>query len=125
MVMYLYLDSEMDNFHLDKDTDSLVWDMTNLEFPVAGTIALSSINISLSRNINRVKISSNLIQPNFYNPDGILIAYPPTKTKDISDFFPNLQYWKIDTTNPRVISLKFHNVNISTIKFAAFTFAIC
>ena len=114
----------MENFRIDDKDDVLIWDMSHLELPAAGSVAISSLSLSFARNVPRIKISTNLIQPNFYNPDGILIAYPPTSTRDVSDFFSTLQFWKIDTTNPRVISLKFHNVNISLIRFAAFTLAI-
>ena len=127
MVTYLYLDNEMDNFHGQQNLESgtFSWDMSNLELPTDGSVALSSINVSFVRNVSRVKISSNLIQPNYFNPDGILISFPPTRTREISSFFCSPQYWKIDIANPRVITLEFHNVNISNIRFAAFTLAIC
>ena len=124
MVVFLHLDTEMDNFQTDNTNSSFIWDMSNLELPVAGNVALSSINIQFIKNTPRLKISTNLIQPDFLNPDSILISFPPPKYREISKYFSTLQYWKIDTTSPRVIVLNFHNVNISTIRFASFTLAI-
>ena len=125
MVVFLYLDTEMENFQANWEDGTFIWDMNNLELPAAGSVALSSINISFTKNASRIKISSNLIQPNFLNPDSVIASYPPTRVREISNFFSTLQFYKIDTTNPRMIVLKFHNANISIIRFAAFTFAIC
>ena len=123
MVVYLYLDTEMDNFRSVMSESSFFWDMSNIELPHASCIALSSVNVQFIKNGPRFKVSTNLIQPDFLNPDAILISLPPSRTREISLFVSSPQYWKIDSS-PRVISLKFHNTNISIMRFASFVLAI-
>ena len=124
MVVFLYLDTEMENFQSDTSESTFIWDMSNMELPQASCIALSSINVQFIKNGPRFKVSTNLIQPDFLNPDSILISLPPPRTREISLFLPAPQTWRIDTTSPRVINLKFHSANIDIIRFASFTFVI-
>ena len=123
MVVHLYLDTEMENCYINDSESTLAWDMQNMRLPEANCIALSSINIQYARNGPRTKILTNLIQPDFLNPDGVLLSLPPPRTREVSEFFPILQFWKMDSS-PRMINLTFPNVNINIVRFASFTFAI-
>ena len=122
MVTYLHLDTQMENTFI-KGSNTLTWEVDNIDFEKCTNIALASLTLYFPNRMPCMQISTNLIQPNQFNPEGILSSIPALKVGEHIRI-PNLIYWKLDSTTPRVITLKFHKVNISSLKFASVVLAL-
>ena len=123
-MIFFHLNSEMTNFK--KIGSDLTWEIDNFEFPNKN-IALSSFAVNFSKNmeINRFRISTNLIQQNMFNSDGTLYCDVHFKNRDRHFIAPsNYEFWKIDIQYPRLIKIKIDNVNIDSVVFTSITFVI-
>ena len=123
-MIFFHLNSEITNFK--KIGSDLTWEIDNFQFP-SKNIALSSfaINFLKDMEINRFRISTNLIQQNIFNSDGTLYCDVHYKNRDRHFIAPsNYEFWKIDVQYPRLIKINVDNVNIDSVLFISITFVI-
>ena len=120
-MIYLHLNTLMPNCAIH--TDTIAWEMQNLEFSQNAKVAISSITIN-SRNLDSqiIPIRCNLVENSPLNQDGTIIC------AELGTFtircLPSLEFWKLDKTFPRQILFTFADVNISAINFLAVTLVI-
>ena len=121
---FLLLTNQMNNC-IQSDTQ-LRWYVPNLEFGSDSRVALSSITIDFKTKATEnspIRISTNLIERDMYNPDGVLITFP-AHVKDVTHHSNLLEYWRIDSIRPRSVLFTFHGVNVNTISFVSVVLAI-
>ena len=121
---FLQLTSDMPNCHKLKET--IWWNLPNLEFLSNGRIALSHLVIDFVNKpaiMNPLKISTNLIDRDIYNPDGLIICLP-ARTKDLVHHSNILEFWSTDSARPRNVMFTFHGTSIDNILFTSIVLAI-
>jgi len=122
---FLQLTSKMSNCSKFSD-DTFRWDLPNLEFTYDEKVALSHIVIDFVNkpaNSSPIQVSTNLIDRDSYNPDGLIICFP-SRSKDLVHYSPNFEFWKIDSIRPRQVLFTFRGIAIDTVSFVSIVLVI-
>ena len=121
---FLHLDTKMDNF--TKTGETFHWELPNLEFCSSSKIGLSNIVIDFSTkpgNVEPLQVSTNLVERDLYNPDGIIATFSPSK-KDLVHYSPVLAMWKVDSIRPRQVLFTLHGAKADSVLFLSIVLAI-
>ena len=116
----------MHNLHLRSDMknctafgNGFTWDFPVLELDRDTEVALSSLTIdfkSKPSNNKPIRVTLSLIEGDIFNPDGTIICFP-SKTKDVSHFASNLEFWPNSVRRPRIVRITIPNHTTDSILF--------
>jgi len=100
---------------------SLKWETPNLELDSKGRFAISSVTVSVNGAINGpIIISSNLVENDYHNTDGIVLVLPPKKLYYQAMV---LEFWKLDSSRPRNVMFTLRGVNVTSLNFVSIVIA--
>ena len=123
-MIHLQIHSEMRNSV--RTSNKIQWSFPHLEFAEDSKVSLSSLTIDFTDNFlltEPLKISTNLIEGDTLNPDGMLITFPSGLSR-VSHFATFLEFWKIDSVRPRNITFTFEGVSTDSLNYVSAVLAI-
>ena len=119
---FLRLHSDMEGFSIEKGV--LRWETPHLELDSQGKFAVSTLVLSTSHgpggNPVPIIVSSNLVENDLHNTDGIVTILPPGQ---FSFQAMTLEFWKLDSSRPRSVMFTLRGLDITSLEFISIVIA--
>lgn len=122
----IFLSDKLSNYSVDIHANAVRWELPNVEFRPNSTIALKSFLVLLKKpqqNSGIFQITTNLIDRNTFNSEGVFLDSLPVRSKLYYDP-QNIIHWTVDYQRPRVFVFTLYGINVSNINHIRFIIQI-